>query len=203
MKLLVDTDVFCKLGLAGMLADCVALLGAKLSECGRLPALPYMLRRGALRRVYGPEACEGLIPLADKMPMVLPPKDLWLDKVSPIRAIDPGEAQILAAAADTGILLLTGDKRALRALKDVQGFGAALEGRIVVLEAILLGLCERLGPDEVRERLEFVIPTDTMARVCFSRDNQDPQAALLSYYNELTVELAPLRLWRPQTKGTA
>jgi hypothetical protein len=75
MKLLVDTDAFCKLAVSGLLLDAVSLLGADLTECGRLPALPYMLRKGRLRRAFGPEACDALIPLTDKAPVVVQPGD--------------------------------------------------------------------------------------------------------------------------------
>ncbi|MDA1348447.1 MAG: hypothetical protein O3A47_06220 [Chloroflexi bacterium] len=74
-----------------------------------------------------------------------------MDKLTPIQAIDPGEAQILAAAAEAGLLVISGDKRALRALREVEGFPDALAGRIVVMEAILVSLCDRLGPESVRQ----------------------------------------------------
>ena len=199
MKLLVDTDAFCKLALAGLLQEAVGLLGADIRECARLPALPYMLRRGKLRSVYGPDACDGLIPLAIDMPTAEPPGDVWLDKLSPLPAIDAGEALIFATAAEKGIHVLTGDKRALRALKDVEGFADALAERIAVMEAVLYALCDQLGPDEVRQRVAPIVPTDTMVQVCFSPGNQDARAALLSYYHDLANALDPLRVWRPPT----
>ncbi len=128
MKLLVDSDAFCKIGAAGMLRDTAGILGAQLDECARLPALPHMLRRGRLRTMYGASACDGLIPLATELTIVPRPSDAWLDKLTPIQAIDPGEALIFAAAAEAGSIVLTGDKRALRALKDVEGFADALMG---------------------------------------------------------------------------
>jgi hypothetical protein len=41
MNLLVDTDAFCKLGVAALLEDAAGVFGARLTECGRLAALPY------------------------------------------------------------------------------------------------------------------------------------------------------------------
>ena len=96
MRLLVDTDVFCKLGMGGLLHDAIALLGADVSECGRLPALHHMLQWGRLRKVYGPEACDALLPLANEVPIAIQPGDTWLDRLTPFEAIDPGEAQIFA-----------------------------------------------------------------------------------------------------------
>ena len=201
MKLLVDTDVFCKLGVAGFLEDAARIFGADLQECGRLPALPHMLRRGGLRKLYGAPACDTLIPVADPMPEVPQPSVTWLDKLTPITAIDPGEAQIFAAAAEFGLIVVSGDKRALRALKNVEGFADALDGRIVVLEAVLLALCDRLGNEKVRRHIAPLASSDKMIEVCFSRANPDPPEAWLSYYRNLAEEVAPLVLWNPQIGG--
>ena len=198
MRALLDTDAFCKLAVGGVLHDATRLLGADLQECGRLAALPYMLRRGRLRKVFGDEACDALIPIAEAVPVTAQPSDLWLEKLAPIPAIDPGEAQIFAAAAETGIILVSGDKRALRALKDVAGFADALAGRIVTLEAILIALCESLGSDEVRRRVQTLAASDKVVSVCFSAGNPDPRAALLSYQQDLAAELHPLVLWDPR-----
>jgi len=50
MRLLVDSDAFCKLAASDLLSDAAMLFDAELPDCGRLPALPYMLRRGGLPR---------------------------------------------------------------------------------------------------------------------------------------------------------
>ena len=198
MRLLVDTDAFCKLAVGNVLHDAIGLFDADLSECGRLPALPHMLRQGRLRNIFGPEICDALLPVANKMPVAIQPSDEWLDRLIPFRAIDPGEAQIFASSAEAGLIFVSGDKRALRALKDVAGFANALSGRIVVLEAILFALCDSLGPEEVRKRIQALVAFDTVVRVSFSIGNSDPQGALLSYYQDLAAELDPLVLWNPR-----
>ena len=203
MKLLVDTDAFCKLGIAGLLRDAVNILGANLQECGRLPALPHMLRRGSLRKQFGAEACDGLISLADTMPVVPEPSVAWLDKFTAIETVDPGEAQILAAAAEFGLLVVSGDKRALGAIKVIEGLADALAGRIAVLETILLALCERLGPGEVRRRVTPLADQDKMIAVCFSHGTEDPREGLQSYYKSLAVDIEPLILWSPGLGGAA
>ncbi|MCA9627893.1 MAG: hypothetical protein KC766_09510 [Myxococcales bacterium] len=198
MKLLVDTDAFCKLQMAGLLDEAVGLLAAGLHECGRLPALPHMLRRGRLRRLFGADVCDAMIPVADAVPVMHQPNVTWLDKLAPIEAIDPGEAQIFAAAAEAGLIVLSGDKRALRALKGVDGFADALAGRVVVLEAILLALCDHLGLDAIRQRVAPLAVADQAVRVCFSVGNADPAAALRSYLGALQTEAHPLVLWKPR-----
>lgn len=183
---------------AGRLLDAaVRLFGADLSGCARLPALPHMLRKGRLRKKYGDQISDHLIPIADSIPVIDQPEAQWLDRLTLVQDIDPGEAQLFALAAEKRLAVITGDKRALRALKDVPGFADALAGRIVVLEAILIALCARLGPTVVSAWAQPLATHDGMIRVCFSPGNPDPKDALLSYYQNLVTELDPLVLWHP------
>src|SRR5262245_40430407 len=168
MKLLIDTDLFCKLQMAGFWVDTADLLAAGMSDCGRLAALPHMLRRGRLRKKFGGDVCDVLIPIAEAIPVMPSPSDFWLEKLIPIEGIDVGEAQLFAAAAEGSLFVVSGDKRALRALKDVEGFASALAGRIVVLEAILLGLCDHLGTDALQKRIVPLAEADRMVQICFS-----------------------------------
>ena len=195
MRLLVDSDAFCKLASSDLLSDAAALFHAEVGECGRLPALPHMLRRGQLRRTYGSTACDRLIPLAESMPPVMDDVASWLDELTHIPAIDPGEAILFATAADLRVPVVTGDTRSLRALKSLDRFPEALEGRIAVLEAILLALCGQLGTAAVRARVESALQVDTVMRICFSPGVEEPESALRSYLRDRKRELAPLVLW--------
>ena len=197
MQILIDTDAFCKLGISGLLDDSVKLLGASLAECGRLPALPYMLRKGRLRRRYGPENCNALIAIAVEMPSFGPRDHSLLTGLVSLPDIDPGEAQLLSAVADTDLRLITGDKRSLRALSNLTGLTASFTGRIVVLESILMALCERLGQEEVREHVEGLGLFDKIIGICFEELNSDPVACLLSYFQSFSNEVRPLTLWHP------
>lgn len=201
MKLLVDTDAFCKLTICSIFEDAVLLLGVKLSECSRLPALPYMLRRGKLPRHYGVPACTSLRKIAARLPPIARPGDAWLEPLNQIDNIDVGEAQLFAAAAEHGLVVLSGDKRALRALKGVNSLHPALSGRIVVLDAVLIALCDRLGPEEVRRRVLPLTATDRLFRTCFSNPALDPRDCLRSYFDRLAAEVAPLILWKPPSGG--
>lgn len=203
MRLLIDSDAFCKLAIGGVLDDAVRVLGEDLSNCGRLAALPHMLRRGKLRRTFGPDACDAVIDLTANVPVIGSPSEVWLDKLTPVDAIDPGEAQIFAAAAESGLIVVSGDKRALQALKTVAGFADALPGRIVVLEAIVIALCDDIGLSEIRTRMQPLIALDKVIQVCFSQGNENPREGLVSYYRDLAAELSPLILWNPVPGGEA
>jgi len=201
MRLLVDSDAFCKLALAGLFSDAVALFDAETSECGRLPALPFMLKRGGLPRTYGALECQRLIPVAEAMPAVTEAPGPWIDRLAPIADIDPGEAILFSIAAQESMPVISGDVRALKALRNVDGFPEALEGRMALLEAILLALCWRLGPEQMMRRVEPVRESDALLRVCFSPVNRSPEEGLASYFRARQTELAPLVLWDPFTEG--
>ena len=111
--------------------------------------------------------------------------DAWLDMLIQVQSIDIGEAQLFAAGAERGLIVITGDKRALRALKDVPNFPDALSGRIVVMETILIALCDKFGSEEVRLCVNVLAKSDKMVQICFSSGVSDPLDGLLSYYNDL------------------
>lgn len=145
MRLLLDTDAFCKLGIAGLLDAALAGLGVESSEeCARLGALPHMLRRGKLPRLYGSAQCESLVARAESIPVMPDAPAKWLDLLAAATDVDPGEAQLVAMAAEARASLLTGDKRALRTVASIATLPEALTGRIVSLEAVLLRMCETI-----------------------------------------------------------
>ena len=203
MKLLVDTDAFCKLSASGLFFKAIDLLGADITECARLPALPYMLKKGRLRTMYGPAVCDELMPIAHSMPIVDCTNNVWLDKLTLVQSIDPGEAQLFAMGAATGFLVMTGDKRALRELKNIPDFPQLLSGRIVVLETVLIALCDLFGSDKIRHCIQGLAVWDIVARNSFSSGNTDPRDGLNSYYNDLEVEVDPLVLWNPRSQGNS
>lgn len=198
MKLLIDTDAFCKLAVSDLLHDAARLLGATIGECERLPALPHMLRRGTLRRRFGARGCDSLIETAEALPKIGQPATTWLDPLVSVQGIDPGEALIFAAAAEAEAMVVSGDKRALLALKELEAYQKILEGRIVVIEGILLRLCHELGTRMVRRRVAPLMTQDTVIRMCFSSQGSDPEEGLLSYYDDLRREVSPLVLWDPR-----
>jgi hypothetical protein len=195
MPPLVDSDIFCKLGVSSLLDDALAIFGVTVDQCGRLPALPHMLRRGNLLKQYGQAACAKLIPIAESMPIAPEAMSGWLDKFAAIPRVDAGEAQLLACAAEHSLILLTGDKRALVAIASVPELPDAVAGRIVTLEAVLLALCRRVGDNRVRAAVQPLLSADKTVQICFS--GQNPQEGLESYFGHLQREVQPIVLWVP------
>ena len=200
-RLLVDTDAYCKLSAAGLFGTAVAILNLEIEDCGRLPALPYMLKRGRLRMKYGDELSDMLLLHAERIPVAVTPSHDWLDPLAEIDSIDSGEAQLLAASAEYQLLLLTGDKRALMGVEDVSGYAEALSGRVITLEAILAELCLQLGVGVIRSCIQPMKALDAAISICFSDSNPSPLAGLLSYHENLVEKLGTLTLWRPPSVG--
>lgn len=196
MRLLFDTDLFCKLGVSGLIAPILAMLEVEPTDCRRLPALPHMLRRGSLVRKYGAERCSSLLSVAESIEAIPSASAKWLEPLRPLSSVDPGEAQLLAVAAESSLLLVSGDKRALRETAALVDYQRALEGRVITFEAALLGLVEELGIDRVREALK-PLEADMVVKICFSGGAGDPRGGLRSYFSNLQAELAPLVLWQP------
>lgn len=197
MRLLLDNDALCKLGLGGVLKEAAALFGAKLSDCGRLPALPYMLKKGRMNITLGPDAVNILVPLVESISEVPTSGDAWLDRLVPLPDVDPGEAQLLALAAGSSVPLISGDKRALAAVKGIPELATALRGHIAPVEAVLFALCDKIGAEALRGKMRSVTALDKMMAVVFSPGNDSVQGALASYVKNAEEELAPLVLWRP------
>ena len=110
---------------------------------------------------------------------------------------DAAIAHLFSVAADLRLIVLSGDKRALRALCEVEGAADDVSGLIVTLEAALIALHDSIGADALRSRIAALRPFDKTVQICFSDSNADPSSVLWSYYNSLAAEVAPLALWRP------
>jgi hypothetical protein len=191
MQLLLDTDVFTKLGCVDLLADLAVELKTTLKDCRRLPALLHMLKRGPLAKRLGPARCQHLLVLAEDVPTVAAPDPHWMDRLVHVPSIDPGEAQLLAvaAAADENVLLASGDKRALAAVSSVMGLAEALRGQVVTMESAVLLLCGTLGVQEVARRIAPALDLDKSLAICFR--STDPLVGLASYHNAIVSSTDP------------
>lgn len=140
-----------------------------------------------------------LLALATEFPKMPVASTEWLDKFVGVSDIDPGEAQIYALAAEKELRVLTGDKRALKAVGSLSEVSAKLDGNVVTIEAVLLGLSNsNHGSDaELRERGSVLGTYDHMARAVFASASSSLDDALDSYFRSVEREAQPMRLWRP------
>lgn len=187
-----------------MLEDAIAVVGASLATSACLPALPHMLRRGRLREHYGEAICKSLLPIADEMDVIVGDGREQEEELAAVHEIDPGEAQIFAVGAvSPDIVIITSDKRALKAVARFEELSSLLSGRIAPLEVVLLALCDKMGLDMMRRRVVPLLEWDRAIEVCFSPEVSDPQAALRSYLDDLANKIRPLVLWEPNPGETS
>ncbi len=189
MQLLIDSDVFCKFAICGVLDDVVAMLGRTRADCRRLEQLGHILQNPKAK-LYKQLGAQHAAVAADaakhykSLPLIDP---RLLELFQNYDGIDPGEVQLFAAtAAAPDTLLLTGDKRAIKALRGVpEHVRARLAGKLVPQDAALLKLCERHGIERIVEHVHPCNGCDGTMRICFPRARCDPRECLESFAREL------------------
>ena len=201
--LLIDSDAFCKLGASGLLYDSLEVLRIPVLQCRILPALPYMLRKGGLRNSLGEQLADYVFQQVETFLHADEPNTEWLESLIHLPEIDPGEAQLMALAAERGHLLVTGDKRALRSLRHLPEYVLALEGNVIPLEALVAQMCMTIGEEQIRSSIQPTTLIDKTIAICFSPSNPHPLEGLKSYLSDLQASVAPLRLWEPSLVGEA
>lgn len=151
-----DNDILLKLAEYDLLRDACYLIGVRPSDVVVLHgARPWLERRmeRKLRKPSGPATAAGIARALGFVAHAQPLTDVGdrasLDRLTSIDDIDPGEAQLIVAAARSPqAILATGDKRCLRALagsREAREVFHSLAGRVVCLEEIIRALLEHKG----------------------------------------------------------
>lgn len=205
MQLLIDSDVFCKFAVCGILSDVSAMLGATRGTCWRLPDLGYILtnRKSRHYRDLGPQLAAVAADVAKDYQSLPLGDPAMLSLFTGVKGIDPGEVRLFAAAASSAdALILTGDKRAITALGQVRAdVRGRLYGKIVPQDAALLRLCEREGFERIVARVHPHAVCDGTMRLCFPRAKCDPRECLSSYVRGLTESTDEALIHRDYARG--
>lgn len=205
MKLAIDNDFFCKTALLGLADRILSTFETSAADCVLLPSLAPQLRSrkrsSKVFRAYESDAEVLLTETARFGEMDARAVDSqWLDKLTSVDGIDPGEAQLLAYVASTNaVLLATHDKVCLRAIPEVEGLVDAMAGRVVIVETALLHLCETQGFAEVHEHVQqhLARTKDTAIRSCFGGRVESVRDGLNSYIDAIQRETSPKIFWTP------
>lgn len=140
-RLLVDNDVLIKLAHWGLLDHLPASFGLQWHQVSALASLQFRARRHDAKIFRSPEAADhlsGFLALTGE----IPPGDATdISCLQGTVDLDAGEVELIAAClADPNAILISGDKRAMRAL--VGGcppeIAARLRGRVVCMEQLLI-----------------------------------------------------------------
>jgi hypothetical protein len=172
---LVDNDIALKLARLELLKEACQLLGLNPSNTKRLAALPFVAKKvlkgkqDTLKRVL--EFCDSYKAISKgDDPEVLA-------QISASPKIEAGEARLFAIAAnDKDIVVLTGDKRSILALASdpkLKAIARKLEGRIEILETIMIRLIAAKTFDFVRQQVLKVLDVDTILALAFDTQESD------------------------------
>ena len=142
--LFIDADALAKLAHWDLLDHLPAFTGVPLERCNTLESIVHRARRARSKpdgRLFlcaeaATRVCDG----AGRMGASITPDPATLQALQNVAAIDAGEAVLLSALImQPASRLLTGDKRALRALATTpEPLRAAFASRILIIEQVLL-----------------------------------------------------------------
>lgn len=160
MRLFIDVDALCKCAHWGILDYLPELLGFNWTDSATLSSLKYRAKRaqqtpdGKLFKTTA-AASAACITIAQMQSNLEPDAEL-LAEIDGIAGIDPGEAILFSAAAkNEDIFILTGDKRALRALAKLTKSEKMekLHHKFFCIEMLILKLLDQHGLEWVRNKI--------------------------------------------------
>lgn len=181
-QLLIDSDAFVLLAAAGLLDRAITCLGFARDDARRLDALAGMLRRGKtfadlteMERACAETWCDRIAPFRES------PSPDSMQQLAGIANIDSPEATLFATCYDNPkAVLLTGDKRALRALaKRAPVFCQSLNGRVACLEQVVACMVRSDGVADIFSALASRVLHHKTLTVCLSEVNRANQGECL------------------------
>lgn len=201
MRLLIDVDAMCKLAHWNLLSELPQLTGVAWASSSSLASLKYRALKAQSKldgRLFrSPEAAAEVVRVVALMPQLLQPSTEMLPEFQDISGIDAGEAVLLSALASApDTMLLTGDKRAVRALAGMDGgVRKGFSRRIVPVELVILGALDQFGLEWLRARVCPWKAIDVAVSVVMGSRCDASEAsvrqALTAYLGELTALCDP------------
>lgn len=202
MILLSDNDLVVKLAQCDLLDEALASFEAQRNECFVLSTIRHSLRlanpdKSIERYVGSPQAFERISEFLEHCNVlpVAPILDL-IDHLVEIPEIDVGEQALFLHAKENhdnnvDYFMLTGDKRALRAICAYDQLDAFefLRTKVVCLESCMMDMIDYAGFDYINEKVSAARPQiaeekyDKVLRAAFGKErNQDHCLDCLRHY---------------------
>jgi hypothetical protein len=196
-----DNDIVEKLAICDLLDEALAAFDATRSDVLVIPTLKHRIGIGTARpktvKRLGPEVAARLMDFLASVREITDysarDHDL-LENLDVSVEIDPGEIILLSTTANlTEYLLLTGDKRCIRAVAtcpECSEIARRIQGRVVCFEQVICRIIDRAGFEIVRTKVVPVLHTcDTAMRAAFGSGAQATEsnsvACLQSYIAEI------------------
>ena len=181
-QVLVDNDVVLKACCYDLVDEVIDFLAGTDRTVHVLGVARFVLGRAISKRgniADKDRAADRLARLLGRVALLEPEEDELLlaagfEEAAQSRGVDldGGESQLLAVlVARSARLLITGDKRAIRAIEPIvaeRGCGEQVARRIACLEQVAMALVGRLGGETIRQRVCAEPAIDKSLAACFS-----------------------------------
>lgn len=156
--LFIDVDAISKLAHWRILPMLPDLTGYSWKDMGTVTSLRFRaarsLKQPDRRLFHNAEAAQVALDCILKMCPLSEPRSERLAIFENSFQIDPGEAILIALTLDDSQgCLLTGDKRALKAVSEIVSVGELLVGRVLVLEQIFIMALKKMGRSWILENV--------------------------------------------------
>lgn len=174
MVVFADTDIVIKLCGFNLMDRVVSLCGTQVEEVCVHPELPALLKgRRDLERQISQDGVKRLTEFASRAKHLRErPTGDAMRMIAEVESLDAGEVLLFhAAASSSDGVVLTSDRKALRALGDdptVRTLLEGLRGRVVCLESLLLALIQRYKFPVVRDGICNALDADRGLRSIFT-----------------------------------
>lgn len=178
MAVLLDNDVVLKLAQLDLLDDGCRILTRQYGQLYVLDTLVYQLSGRSATKRYGPEAIARVTNFIENRDFLLFEELITDSRLVTLQNdfdnLDEGEMRLVQGLLNHHDLLLSGDKRFLKALAET-GFieDAALNNRFVCLEQVICFLINELSLDHVNDKATVAFQgefrVDSALRTCIGR----------------------------------
>ena len=199
VRLLVDNDVLLKAAHWDLLSLVPRTVEGTWGDTAVLPQFPPRVKRADPKLFKQPDVAARLYECVRQCAPFPEPEPTVLSALQSVPAIDAGEQLLLGALAATpGALLLTGDKRALRALAqpEVATQVSSCHGRVVCLDQWFLFAVDEIATAQLVAHFRLCIEADKVVLAIVGRTGDRTEAHLRegfgSYTAEITAACAPL-----------
>ncbi len=195
-RLLMDNDALLKAAHWDLLDVVPTMVGGTWADTACLPTFPPRVHR-AEAKLFAHASVAKALEVRLALTVQLPDPDVTvLSALQGESGIDAGELLLFGALAATpSAVLLTGDKRALRAVA-LTGTLPRYQNRVMCVEQLLSQALDQLGAQSLQARVRRWAPRDQTALAIFGRQGDKSEADLReglgSYLHSLEAETSGL-----------
>lgn len=200
-RLVIDVDALVKLAHWGLLGELQGATGVPPERQATVESIRFRAARRDGKLFRDPTVADALAAALVHFGAAWNPDTDVVTRLQGVAGLDAGEVTLIAMlCSDPHALLVTGDKRALRALTapGLEDLVERIAGRILCLEQVLLSTLDRMGAGALAAAIEPHRELDSAVRCAVPLASHavelEVRTGLGSYINDLRAQ-APLLLY--------